>query len=39
LRQEEYEFDEFPKSIGTVEEVKEWVKGEWFWDAIEETNC
>ncbi|GBB87592.1 hypothetical protein RclHR1_14060001 [Rhizophagus clarus] len=38
LRKEEYEFDEFPKPIGTVEEVKEWVKGEWFWKAIEETN-
>ncbi|CAG8512769.1 11132_t:CDS:10 [Rhizophagus irregularis] len=38
LRQEEYEFDEFPESIGTLEEVKEWVKSEWFWKAIEETN-
>ncbi|CAG8532098.1 6020_t:CDS:10 [Funneliformis mosseae] len=31
LQQEKYEFDKFPKPIGTFEEVKEWVKGEWVW--------
>ncbi|RIA80198.1 Sec34-like family-domain-containing protein [Glomus cerebriforme] len=38
LQQEGYEFDKFPKSIRTVEEIKEWVKSEWFWKVIEEIN-
>ncbi|CAI2174129.1 14468_t:CDS:10 [Funneliformis geosporum] len=38
LKPMQYEFDIFPKPIGTFEEVKEWVKGEWVWVDIEETN-
>ncbi|CAG8456803.1 818_t:CDS:10 [Funneliformis caledonium] len=35
LKPMQYEFDKFPKPIGTFEEVKEWVKGEWVWAEFE----
>lgn len=30
LQLENFELDNFPKTLGDVEEVKEWIKYEWF---------
>ncbi|CAG8705728.1 5529_t:CDS:2, partial [Racocetra fulgida] len=32
LKLENFELDNFPKTLGDVEEVKEWIKCEWFED-------